>query len=114
MLLKWLAALFQHGLVSVFALLVAIAAVWWVEPTTNGGIAFLLFVVFMLALAVIELGRKLVLRLKPAAPAAETAPQPSVDAPPASPPPTPPDATPEPDETPAQVTRSRKRPRAKS
>jgi hypothetical protein len=108
MLLKWLAALFQHGLVSVFALLIAIAAVWWVEPTTNGGIAFLLFVVFMLALAVIELGRKLMLRLKPAAPAAETAPQPSVDAPP------PADATPQPDEKPAPVSRSRKRPRAKS
>jgi hypothetical protein len=108
MLLKWLAALFQHGMVSVFALLIAIAAVWWVEPTTNGGIAFLLFIVFMLALAVIELGRKLVLRLKPAAPAAETAPQPSVDAPP------PADLTPKLDETPAPVTRSRKRPRAKS
>jgi hypothetical protein len=108
MLLKWLAALFQHGLVSVFALLIAIAAVWWVEPTTNGGIAFLLFVVFMLALAVIELGRKLVLRLKPAAPAAEPAPQPSVDAPP------PADLTPKPDEPPTPVSRSRKRPRAKS
>jgi hypothetical protein len=108
MLLKWLAALFQHGLVSVFALLVAIAAVWWVEPTTNGGIAFLLFIVFMLALAVLEFGRKLVLRLKPAAPAAETAPQPSADAPP------PADLTPKLGETPAPVTRSRKRPRAKS
>jgi hypothetical protein len=113
MLLKWLAALFQHGLVSVFALLIAIAAVWWVEPTTNGGIAFLLFVVFMLALAVIELGRKLVLRLKPAAPAAEPAPQPSVDAPPASPPP-PAVSIPGPGETPTPVSRSRKRPRAKS
>jgi hypothetical protein len=108
MLLKWLAVLFQHGLVSVVALLIAIAAVWWVEPTTNGGIAFLLFVVFMLALAVIELGRKLMMRFKPAAPAAEPVAQPSIDAPP------PPDLAPKPDEAPAPVTRSRKRPRAKS
>jgi hypothetical protein len=108
MLLKWLAAVLQHGLISVFALLIAIAAVWWVEPTTRDGIAFLLFIVFIVALAVLELGRKLVLRLKPPALAAAAAPQPSVDAPP------PADATPQPDEKPAPVTRSRKRPRAKS
>lgn len=111
MLIKWLAALFQHGLVSVFALLVAVAAVWWVEPTTNGGIAFLLFIVFMVALAVIELGRKLVLRLRPAAPVAAEPPAPTVDAPPASPTTT--DTISDPDEKPARVNRSRRRPRAR-
>lgn len=112
MLIKWLAAVFQHGLASVFALLAAVAAVWWVEPTTNGGIAFLLFIVFIVALAVIELGRKVVTRFtaKPE-PAAAPAP-PTVDAPPASPPAQPDDDAPA--ATSGPVSRSRKRPRARS
>jgi hypothetical protein len=82
MLIKWLAAFFQHGLASVGALLVAVLAVWWVEPTTNGGVAFLMIIVFIVALAVIELARRLVVALRPSPPAAEA---PSVDAPPARP-----------------------------
>ena len=111
MLIKWLAALFQHGLVSVLALLVAVAAVWWVEPTTNGGIAFLLFIVFIVAIAVFELIRKLARKLKPGPPALPEPPAPTIDAPPASLKPT--DTTSAPDDEPERVSRSRRRPRAR-
>jgi hypothetical protein len=111
MLIKWLGAFFQHGFVSVLALLVAVAAVWWVEPTTNGGIAFLLSIVFIVALAVLELVRKLARRLKPAAPVVTEPPVPTVDAPPASP--TTIDVASAPDDETDRVNRSRRRPRAR-
>lgn len=88
MLIKWLAALVAHGLTSVLALLAAVAAIWWVEPTTPGGIAFLFFMVFIVGLAVIELVLRLVRRFwappaaeAPAAEAEAAAAPPSVDAP---------------------------------
>jgi Na+-transporting methylmalonyl-CoA/oxaloacetate decarboxylase gamma subunit len=83
MLLKWLAAFFQHGLASVAALLAGVAAIWWVEPTTTGGIAFLFFMVFILALAVIELGLRFVRSFRTPPPAAAETPAsaPTVDAP---------------------------------
>ena len=86
MLIKWLAAFFTHGLASVGALLVAILAVWWVEPTTNGGVAFLMIIAFVVALAAIELARRLVAVLRPSPPPPADAPaEPGVDAPPAQP-----------------------------
>jgi hypothetical protein len=86
MLIKWLAAFFTHGLASVGALLAAVLAVWWVEPTTNGGIAFLMIIAFILALAVIEIARKLVAAFRPSPqPAAQAPAAASVDAPPARP-----------------------------
>jgi hypothetical protein len=86
MLIKWLAAFFTHGLASVGALLAAVLAVWWVEPTTNGGVAFLMIIAFIVALAVIELARRLVAALRPSPPPAAQAPaEPGVDAPPAGP-----------------------------
>lgn len=65
MLLKWLAVFFQHGLASVAALLVAVATIWWVEPTTTGGITFLFLMVFIVVLAVIELAFRLAHRFRP-------------------------------------------------
>ncbi len=83
MLLKWLAAFFQHGLASVAALLAGVAAIWWVEPTTTGGIAFVFFIVFILALALIELGLRLFRSFRPPPPPAAETPAASttVDAP---------------------------------
>ena len=81
MLLKWLAAFFQHGLASVAALLVAVAAIWWVEPTTPGGIAFLFFMVFIVVLAVIEIAMRVWRRFHPPPEPAAEPPAEPVDAP---------------------------------
>jgi|GEM_PF-2501850 len=69
MLLKWLAAFFQHGINSVAAILAAVAAIWWVEPTTKGGIAFLFFMVFIVVLAAIELALRIWRKVHPPPPA---------------------------------------------
>lgn len=55
---KWIGLATQHGLAVVGALLLAIGAVGWVEPTTTGGVAFLMFFVFIVALAALEIVTK--------------------------------------------------------
>lgn len=81
MLLKWLAVFFQHGINSVAAILAAVAAIWWIEPSTKGGTAFLFFMVFIVGLAVIELAVRLWRRFNPKPKPEDEAPTESVDAP---------------------------------
>lgn len=56
---KWAGFVIEHGIAGVAALLVGLVAVWWVAPTTDAGVNFLLLLVFLVAFAAIELGRKL-------------------------------------------------------
>lgn len=79
---KWIPIALQHGTAAVGALLLAIAAVWWIEPTTNGGVAFLMFIVFVVALAALELVNKAIASLRRRRLAAVAAPATSESAPP--------------------------------
>lgn len=59
---KWAGFVIEHGIAGVAALLLALAAVWWVDPTTEGGMAFLLVLVFVVTFAAIELTRRALAR----------------------------------------------------
>ena len=81
MLLKWLAVFFQHGINSVAAILAAVGAIWWIEPTTKGGTAFLFFMVFIVVLAAIEIALRIWRKLHPPPQTEAEPPAEPIDAP---------------------------------
>lgn len=50
----------EHGLNAIIALLLALLSIWWIEPTTEGGVAFLILIVFSIGFAFLEIIKKLV------------------------------------------------------
>jgi hypothetical protein len=47
-----LEVILRFGVTGALGLLLGLAAVWWIEPTTDGGVALLLFVFALLAVVI--------------------------------------------------------------
>lgn len=56
---KWIKLIIKPGLAGIGALMLALWAVWWVDPSPEGT-ALLFLIVFVLVLAITRLGERLV------------------------------------------------------